>query len=114
MAKRSARRIGTAALGLALVPCLACVMPGPAFRPDRRLARPHPAAWKRLAVLPFGGAPDLRRPAAELLSVRVREQDRVAVVGPFAVERALAAPGGPPPEKWEAWVAACADRISIS
>jgi hypothetical protein len=109
---RNPRRTWAAAVALPVVACLACVLPGPALRPDRVLAEPRPAPWKRIAVLPFGGAPDLRRPASELLALRLREQDRVAVMPPLAVDRLLerspVAGGAGAERPWEAWVAACA------
>src|SRR5512137_682109 len=47
--------------------------------------------WKRVAVLPFDGAPEHRRPAAEYVAVTLGAARKVEVVGPFAVARASAA-----------------------
>jgi hypothetical protein len=89
LAARGAPR-RAAACALAALACAACAFPGPSKRPERAFAIAPPAGWRRIAVLPFDGAPELRRPAEELLAVRIRAQDRVAVVPPFPAGRALA------------------------
>jgi hypothetical protein len=59
---------------------------------DRVTTRTPPAGWRSLAVLPFGGDPAHRRPAEELVAMRLRRAGPVSVVAPFAIRSAF--PGG--------------------
>ena len=85
---RARRRASCALVALA---CSACVFPGPSKRTDRAFATAPPASWARIAVLPFDGAPELCRPAEELVALRIRHQRKVAIVTPLAARRALSA-----------------------
>ncbi len=83
-------RASFAALIAALSAC-AVVPPGiRAADPDatdRVAARAPPAGWKRVAVLPFGGDPAHRRPAEELVALRVQRSTNLELLTPFAMQR---------------------------
>ncbi len=53
---------------------------------------PPPRAWRRIAVLPFGGAAPHRRPAEEWVAHRLRRETTLEIVSPVAVRAALAPP----------------------
>jgi hypothetical protein len=50
--------------------------------------------WRKVAVLPLAGEPELRRPAAEWIAFRLRSSGRFEVVGPSLAEIRLAGSGG--------------------
>jgi len=91
---------------LAAVAAAACVSPvsisigridtlDPALADCVQTGAPSPA-WRRVAVLPFGGDPAHRRPAEELVAVELRRRTPLQVASPFPTQRALLArgPGG--------------------
>lgn len=67
----------------------------PALADRVQTGAPSPA-WRRVAVLPFGGDPAHRRPAEELVAVELRRRTPLQVASPFPTQRALLArgPGG--------------------
>lgn len=54
---------------------------------DQVAVRAPPPGWKRIAVVPFGGAAAHRRPAEELVAVRLHAAVPLGLVPPFHVER---------------------------
>ncbi|HEY3488644.1 MAG TPA: hypothetical protein VGK27_00820 [Candidatus Deferrimicrobiaceae bacterium] len=96
---RGSAALPTAAV-LALAFFLAACVPSPAhflkFDNTFSNAGPGKRPWRTVAVLPFGGDPSLRRPAAEWFAHRLRPLGIVDVVDPAPAEWALRAKGTSP------------------
>jgi hypothetical protein len=58
------------------------------YSTDQTAVRAPPSGWERIAVVPFGGAAAHRRPAEELVAVKLAAAVPLALVPPFRVERA--------------------------
>ncbi|HTN54248.1 MAG TPA: hypothetical protein VML50_17695 [Anaeromyxobacter sp.] len=96
-----------ASLLAAAAGCVTGTGAGIAAGDGRVTAHAPPASWKRIAVLPLAGPPQVPRPCEEVLALRLAEQTVFDVVPPFAVRRAArrarAAVDGAEPD-WSALV----------